>query len=302
MLSQWFHGAGSYDGDSMQGCTTFHRQIAPKNEVSSATDKFNHAFAIPAYGQSPHLGECIESILGQSMGAPNILLGTSTPSSYLEEVASRYGLTLHVNTRKSNIASDWNFVMKASDAHFLTIAHQDDLYDPEYLAAMVRLAKQYPDFVLAFSDYREHTSAGPRNETINLKIKRLLCERAFQGSPFISSAREKRRLLCLGNPICCPSVMLHRLAAPQFVFTESLKSNLDWDAWLRLAEQPGDYLYCREKLLSKRVHPQSETSVTIASRVRQNEDRLMFERFWPMPVAMLLSTVYSLWYIANKPS
>jgi Glycosyl transferase family 2 len=284
----------------MHGCATSHRHIGPKTRVSAATDTFNHAFVIPVYGQSPHLGECIESILRQSVGAPNILLGTSTPSLYLDGVASQYGLTLHVNTRQSNIASDWNFVMQASDAQFLTVAHQDDVYDAEYLAAMVKMANNHPNFVLAFSDYREHTSAGPRNETINLKIKRLLCERAFQGSPSISSAREKRRLLSLGNPICCPSVMLNRLAAPQFVFSESLKSNLDWDAWLRLADQPGDYLYSREKLLSKRVHPQSETSATIASRVRQNEDRRMFERFWPAPVAMLLSTVYSLGYIANK--
>jgi hypothetical protein len=271
-----------------------------KNAMTSASAPFNHAFVIPAYGQSPHIGECIESILQQSMGTPNILLGTSTPSLYLEEVASRYGLTVHLNSRRSNIASDWNFVMQATDAHFITVAHQDDVYDAEYLAAMMKLAKGYPDFVLAFSDYGERTNSGPRNEAINLKIKRLLCERAFQGSPSISSTRKKRRLLSLGNPICCPSVMLNRLAAPHFVFSESLKTNLDWDAWLRLADQPGDYLYCREKLISKRVHPKSETSVTIASRVRQNEDRRMFERFWPAPVAMLLSTVYSLGYIANK--
>jgi len=268
--------------------------------VSTAKDTFDHAFVIPAYGESPHLGECIESILRQSMGAPRILLGTSTPSLFLEGVASRYGLTLYINSRRSNIASDWNFVMQTSDANFITVAHQDDLYDAEYLAAMAKLAGNYPDFVLAFSGYREHTNAGPRDENINLKIKRLLCERAFGGSSSISSGREKRRLLSLGNPICCPSVMLNRLAAPQFVFSESLKTNLDWEAWLRLADQPGDYLYCREKLLSKRVHPHSETTVTIASRIRQNEDRRMFERFWPAPVALLLSTVYSLGYIANK--
>jgi glycosyl transferase family 2 len=268
--------------------------------MSASADGFNHAFAIPAYGQSPHLGDCIESILRQSTDAPNILLGTSTPSLYLEEVAARYGLTLHLNPLRSNIASDWNFVMQASDAHFLTIAHQDDIYEAGYLAAMVRLAKEFPDFVLAFSDYREQTDLGPRREIINLKIKRLLCERAFKGSPSISSSGDKRRLLSLGNPICCPSVMFNRLAVPQFVFSESLHTNLDWDAWLRLADQPGKYLYCREKLVMKRVHPQSETSVTIASSVRQNEDRRMFKRFWPAPVAMILSKVYSLGYIANN--
>jgi Glycosyl transferase family 2 len=268
--------------------------------MTTAGAAFNHAFVIPAYGQSPHIGECIESILRQSVGTPNILLGTSTPSSYLEEIASRYGLTLHLNSRRSNIASDWNFVMQATEAHFLTIAHQDDVYEAEYLAAMGQLMARHPDFTLAFSDYRECTNAGPRNEAVNLKIKRLLCERAFKGSPSISSIRQKRRLLSLGNPICCPSVLLNRLAAPQFAFSESLKTNLDWDAWLRLADQPGGYLYCRQKLVSKRVHPESETSVTIANRTRQNEDRRMFERFWPAPVARLLSTVYSLSYIANK--
>lgn len=272
------------------------------HEVRPTISNFDHAFAVPVYGHPTHLEECLESILGQSMGVPRILLGTSTPSPQLEQIASRYHLPLHINPQRLNIATDWNFVMRASNAHFVTIAHQDDVYEKQYLSEMAELVKSYPHFVIAFSNYREHTNEGPRRDNVNLKIKRLLCERAFRGQSSLSVLRDKRRLLSLGNPICCPSVILNRLALPAFSFSDSLATNLDWDAWLRLAEQPGEFLFSRKYLLSKRVHPQSETSATIANRARQNEDRWMFTRFWPAPIAGLLSAFYALGYRANRSS
>ncbi len=268
--------------------------------MSGSIASFSHAFAIPAYGDSPHLPACIESILGQSLQPVTILLGTSTPSPYLEGIAARYRLRLHLNARRADIATDWNFVMRMCASNFVTVAHQDDVYEPDYTAAMRSLLLQYPHCLLGFCDYREHTNSGPRADNLNLKVKRLLCERAFRGAAAVASRRRKRRLLNLGNPVCCPSVMLNRAALPDFEFSTELKTNLDWDAWLRLADQPGEFVYCRQKLVSKRVHPQSETSETIASRVRQNEDRQMFARMWPAPIGVLLSTIYALGYRSNE--
>jgi hypothetical protein len=230
---------------------------------------------------------------------PKILLGTSTPSPYLEKIASDYGINLLINPLRQDIATDWNFVMVASGSQFVTIAHQDDVYDPDYLGVMRRIAATHEQLILAFSDYREQTDAGPRPPNANLKIKRRLCIRAFRKQESISRAKDKRKLLNLGNPICCPSVMINRTAVPDFRFSESWKTNLDWDAWLRLTVAQGSYVYADQKLISKRVHSDSETSVTIASRARQYEDRRMFERFWPKPIAALIAAVYSAGYISN---
>jgi hypothetical protein len=261
---------------------------------------FDHVFAIPAYGQSPYIAGCIESILNQRAGAPKILLGTSTPNPYLEKIAADYGLDLQINPVRLDIATDWNFVMEAAKSQFITIAHQDDIYDAEYSCVMSGIAANYRQLILAFSNYREHTEAGVRSPNANLKIKRRLCIRAFGQRESISHLKDKKRLLNLGNPICCPSVMINRAAVPGFRFSNSWRTNLDWDAWLRLADEPGLYVYSDQKLVSKRVHSDSETSATIANRIRQSEDQQMFGRFWPKPIAALIAAAYSAGYISNR--
>jgi glycosyltransferase involved in cell wall biosynthesis len=260
----------------------------------------NHAFVIPAYGRAPHLESCIQSILNQSLGPPNIAIGTSTPSDSLREVTDRYGLTIHSNPNRVDIATDWNFALNLSGADFVTVAHQDDLYDPRYLATMNALIQRHPGFLIAFSNYQEHTDAGVRRTNLTLRVKRWLCARAFGTREAIDSRASKLKLLNLGNPICCPSVVIHRKLIPDFEFRNSLKTNLDWDAWTRLSARDGAFLHSREILVSKRVHAESETSATIANRVREREDRQMFEYFWPKPVAALVSAVYKAGYWSNR--
>jgi hypothetical protein len=227
-------------------------------------------------------------------------LATSTPCAYLENIAAKYSLNLQVNPVRLDIATDWNFVMEAANSRFVTIAHQDDVYDRQYLRVMSRIAANYPQLVLAFSDFQEHTDTGVRPPNLNLKIKKRLCKRAFGRHESIGRIKDQMRLLQVGHPICCPSVMIHRAAVPGFKFSQSWRTNLDWDAWLRLADQPGLYVYSDQKLVSKRVHADSETSATIANRIRQSEDRKMFERFWPRPIAALIAVVYAAGYISNR--
>ena len=153
---------------------------------------------------------------------------------------------------------------------------------------------------MAFCDYSEHTPVGPRPTNINLRIKRVLRQRAFGAREFISDPRDKVRLLSLGNPICCPSVMFDRTLLTDFRFPGELQTNLDWMAWLELARRPGGFVYVRERLVSKGVHAASETTATIANRAREREDRAIFNTLWPRPVAAALATVYRLGYLANR--
>ena len=51
----------------------------------------DHTWALCAYGESPYLEECIRSLKAQA--APSrIILSTSTPSAYIDEIAGRYDL------------------------------------------------------------------------------------------------------------------------------------------------------------------------------------------------------------------
>ena len=106
---------------------------ATTRQLPSATPKMDHAFVIPAYGRLQHLEPCVRSIQNQAARAARIVICTSTPSEYIDNVGAACGVPVLVNPLRADIASDWNFAMTATDAPFVTIAHQDDLYDPAYL-------------------------------------------------------------------------------------------------------------------------------------------------------------------------
>src|SRR5205085_2667951 len=70
-----------------------------------------HTFVVPAYGQPAWLERCVESLQAQTTVRPRIVITTSTPSAWLQEIASRRGVPLEVNPVSAGIASDWNFAL-----------------------------------------------------------------------------------------------------------------------------------------------------------------------------------------------
>ena len=260
----------------------------------------DHTFAIPVYLAAPNLSTLVESLRVQAGEPSEILLATSTPSVELESFAKSHGLSLHINPRRIDIAADWNFALSAARTQFVTLAHQDDYFAAPYVARLSSALRRHPDGVLAFCDYLEHTPRGARATNINLRIKRALRQRAFGQRECIADTRDKVRLLSLGNPICCPSVMFNRSSLAGFRFAAGFQTNLDWMAWLELARRPGGFVYVREQLVSKGVHAASETTASIASRARAREDRAIFDALWPRPVAAALAALYRLGYRANR--
>lgn len=260
----------------------------------------DHTFAIPVFRAAPHLGALVESLRTQRTGPSQILIATSTPSAELEAFAIRHALPLHLNPQRADIAADWNFALGAAQTTFVTLAHQDDLYASDYVSKLTGALHRHPGALFAFSDYSEHTPSGERPTNINLRVKRALRRRAFRARECLTEPREKMRLLSLGNPICCPSVMLNRTTLPKFSFPSGFQTNLDWMAWVDLARGPGGFVYVSECLVSKGIHQGSETTATIANQAREREDRILFDAFWPRPVAAALATIYKLGYRANR--
>lgn len=260
----------------------------------------DHTFAVPVFRSAPNLDALIESLRAQTGACSEILLATSTPSTELGAFAKHHALPLHINPQHVDIAADWNFALAAAETKLVTLAHQDDLFAPSYVGRLSSALCRHPGALMAFCDYSEHTPLGPRPTNINLRIKRALRERAFTFRECITDPSDKVRLLSLGNPICCPSVMFDRSALAGFRFPSEFQTNLDWMAWLELARRPGGFVYVRARLVSKGVHAASETTAAIASRAREREDRALFDVLWPRPIAAALATLYRLGYRANR--
>lgn len=250
----------------------------------------NHTYAICAYRESPYLEACIQSVLAQR-GDSEVIVCTSTPNEMIRTLCQRYGLPLRVNDAPSAIHSDWNYAMAQAQGEYVTLCHQDDLYEPGYHAALCR-AVEAGGFDLFFTDYCELRQGEKSSGGRLLAIKRVLLLplrlRCLQGMRWA-----KRWSIRFGNGICCPSVTYHKAALPQPLFEPGLKSNLDWQTWERLSRGKGRFCYCPEKLMCHRIHQESETSRIIGENRRGQEDYQMFLKFWPPAVARLLTKLYS---------
>ena len=247
-----------------------------------------HAFVVPAFGRPQWLARCLESLQQQTVRS-RILIATSTPNDHVAAIAGRLGIEVRVNPASAGIAADWNFALAVSQARWVTLAHQDDWYAPTYTERCLTAASASPAPLIVFSSALERSGDGA--EARHPRIKRMLCEMAFLGRQAIATPFRKTLLLSFGDPIPCPTVMLHRALLPDFTFPSGFEAALDWAAWLELARHRGEFVYVRDPLVHRRVHALSATHVHLDARAR--EDERILRTLWPGPIAAVIGRLYA---------
>lgn len=248
-----------------------------------------HTFVVCAYGESPYLDECVASLMAQTVKS-QILIATSTPNKLIDSVAQKYGLSVFVNEGEKGITGDWNFAMSLTSTRFVTIAHQDDVYEPTYLESVLHKAEKSKTPIVIFSEYFEIRNGERVFKNRLLRIKRMM-NTGFR--PFPNSRWMRLRVLSLGNSICCPAATYCMDACKDFRFDKSFRFACDWDAWDRLARQKGAFLYIKKPLMGHRIHEGSETTKQTAGSRRAEEEYTMFRRYWPAFIARKLSGFYA---------
>lgn len=250
----------------------------------------DHTFVLCAYGESPYLEECLKSLLSQTVKT-GYAIATTTPNERISAVAEKYGVPLFINEGKPGIAHDWNCAVAHCSTPLVTIAHQDDVYEPRYVEQMLKSMNQADDPLIFFTNYGELRNGKPADSGKLLGVKRALLGQ-IQKKGSVSKRSQKRRLIAVGSAICCPSVTYNVPALPKPLFLEGMKSNLDWEAWERFSLLDGSFVYSDQILMRHRIHEGSETSRLIRDNTRTAEDLAMLEKFWPKPVAALINRAY----------
>ncbi|MDR0357404.1 MAG: glycosyltransferase family 2 protein, partial [Clostridiales Family XIII bacterium] len=192
-----------------------------------------HTFVICAYKNSPFLDSSIESILSQTVKS-DVLISTSSPNDHIRDAARKYGLHVTVNREKSGIAGDWNHAYKAAKTDFITLAHQDDVYESQFTEKTLCALSKSKRPVIAFTDCFELREEQRIFDNKLLRIKRIMQAplRAAPNSRFV-----RNRILSFGNPICCPAVTYNKKRFPEIRFKTHYKNSMDWEAWCRLAKE-----------------------------------------------------------------
>ena len=249
----------------------------------------DHTWVICAFRESPYLEECILSLRKQTVSS-RLLMVTSTPCGYLSDLSRKYGIELRVNTGEKGIGPDWNFALRNAETKLITLAHQDDVYEPEYTGKMLAEMNRVRNPILYFTGYGELREGRKVLSNQLLRIKRLMLVpiRLFPGAVWA-----RRLTLRFGNPVFCPSVTYRKTVMADRPFGKELKSNVDWDMWERLSRIKGRFVYNPEPLMCHRIHKGSTTSEIIGGGNRSAEDLEMFRRFWPEGIARFLAKRYA---------
>jgi glycosyltransferase involved in cell wall biosynthesis len=195
-----------------------------------------------------------------------------------------------VNGQQGGIGSDWNFAYSLAQTDFVTLAHQDDYYEPEYTETVFAALKRCKNPIIVYTDYFEIRTEGRVYKNKLLRVKRML---NFPVGLFPRSSWIRRRMLSLGCALSCPSVVFNKKRFPEAGFDLTMLTDLDWQQWTRLSREKGEFYYLRKPLTGHRVYEQSTTSLGIAQGIRHREDLHMFCQYWPKGIAKFLMRFYS---------
>ena len=252
-------------------------------------------FVIPAHGKSPYLEQCIQSLLAQTVIC-SIRIATSTPSEWLLDIANKYGIEIFVNPESNGIAEDWNFALEQGGLNLITIAHQDDIYLSDYAKNCIRYFQEHPDTAIAFSDLSELVNEKRMDWNLRIMIKKIMLRASFLTNDTIKKSISYWTLLSFGCPVPCPAVTYNRKLLIDFSFSKEFIVNLDWNAWVTLTKNNIKIGYVKKILVLHRIHMGAQTQKAIASKQREKEDIIIYQRFWPKWMVSCLICLYRLGY------
>lgn len=260
----------------------------------------DHTFVVCAYKENPYLSETIQSLKEQTE-AGRIILSTSTPSDYLRSVCSKFEIPMVVNPHPHLAGDDWNYAYDSAETSLVTLAHQDDYYAPTFLARVLEQLNQKGgrDALLSFTDYFEIREGKHVHTNSILRIKRVMNSplryAELNGRPWV-----KKRVLSLGDSICCPAVTLVKDNVGSSPFDTTYINSCDYKTWVDLARRPGSFVYIPECLMGHRIYPESATTKNLAGNIRRGEDLEILSSLWPSPVARIINRLYALSEGSNK--
>lgn len=251
----------------------------------------DHTYVLCAYKTSEYLEECVKSLIAQTVKS-KILIATSTPNEHITTVAQKYNIPVYINEGEKGIGGDWNFAYGKADTPLITIAHQDDIYEPDYTKQMLDFINKSKNPILYFCGYAELRNGEKVYNNSILKIKKLMLW-PLKIKFLWTSRFVRRRILSLGCPICCPAVSFVRERVGESPFTNDYLSDIDWQQWELQSRKRGSFVYNPQPLMCHRIHGDSATTEIIGDSKRSKEDFDMFCKFWPRPIAKIIAKLYS---------
>ena len=209
---------------------------------------------MPIYNGAATLPATLQSVVDQGDVPIEVIAvnqgSTDGSRDILAEFATRLPLTIIDAPDSTNWMANTNIGLNAASAPLATMLHQDDLWMPGRITALLALADTYPDAALWLhpawfvgDDNALTGTFGP----------------AFGSTERLIPGPEALQSLVVQNTIALPAAMFRtRTARDLGGLSEDLWYTADWDFWLKLAAT-GPVAWTPKKLAGFRIHANSQT-------------------------------------------
>jgi glycosyltransferase involved in cell wall biosynthesis len=181
---------------------------------------------IAAYQAAATIGATIESVLGQTTAAHDIVVCDDGSTDDLKSALARYGDSVrYVRQGHQGVAAARNQALRAATGEYAVLLDADDTWAPERLHALGMLACARPDLAVVTTDayiYDDGVLGGRAcHDYVQFAVDDQLINLLRSNYVFGSAAFPRERVLGMGG------------------LDESLGLFEDWDLWLRLVLDGG---------------------------------------------------------------
>jgi hypothetical protein len=222
---------------------------------------------LPVYNAERFVVEAVESILGQSLAAFELVViddgSTDRSRALLAALAARDPRIRLISRKNRGLTRSLNEGLEIATHEYVAIMNADDISLPDRLARQAAFLDAHPRVAAVGTQTRLFSDDHRRGPSTRLP----------------ESPEAVRAFLPKASPLAHPSVMLRRSAALAIGgYRLQMEPAEDYDLWLRLAEQH-DLANLPDTLLEYRVHSGQATAraceaVALATLIAQAAARL----------------------------
>lgn len=229
--------------------------------------------AVPIFNGERFLAATIQSLLDQSERSFRLLcLDDSSADDSVAVVSSVSDprIEVIVADEHSSLAENWNRALDMTATRYLVIAHQDDVYEPDFLARMLPLMEGHPR---AFAAHCKSAAIDGDGHAVRLPAARYKETFWPSADPYEREPADEIGILSRGNYVIASSVILRMEAVRQIGrFDPSLQFVTDWQYWLRGLNAGFTLAGIHARLVRFRRHPWTATRLTELSLRRYEEE------------------------------
>jgi glycosyl transferase family 2 len=205
---------------------------------------------VPTYNRASLLKNVLNSILSQTFGDFEVIVADNCSTDETPEVVRSFRdprVRYHRHEQNIGPFGNMNFLIGEARGEYLCIAHDDDVYYPEFLQKELEMLDRYPNAGMVHCAVNEVDVDGTRRQV----VKAYPTTRALDGkSEFVRYLQ--------GHNVCCSSVTARASLFRENPF-DSRFLCADFLMWMKFALR-ADVAYVAEPLLDMRVHAVTVTS------------------------------------------